>query len=252
MCVSLLGPRALIGRSAPWQPMSRDAWETLAFRWRTTLGAFDEVAGYQRTDASRGGVALLLLDQDRPVAFVKLQPGQSPAIEAEARATDLAWRGAPATFRVPGLLDAGDVGGWSFCAVEALPPRIHRMPADPPLRQIGRDLDRVLGGVPRPSGTPAHWRPMHGDFTPWNLRELDRGVFYLIDWEHVAWGPPSADEVLYRATAIALGRTPAGQLDGAGEAIEFWRSRIAPRPGDARDKRLDRAILRALDAMPAS
>jgi hypothetical protein len=247
--VALLGPRALFGRSAPWQPIGGDAWPALADHWRSTIGRFDEVAGYVRSDPSRGGFAVLLLERGRPLAFVKAQPAPSTCIEDEARAMRLASLGAPTAFRVPAVIDAGRIGSWSYYAVEPLPAVLHRVPVRPPLGAIVRDLDRVLAALPRPEGTPSHWRPMHGDFTPWNLREVGAGTLYLVDWEHAAWGPPGADEVLYRATANALDATPVGRVDAGDEAIYFWHERIESRPGDARDKRLDDSILEALDAM---
>jgi Phosphotransferase enzyme family len=247
--VTLLGPHALIGRSVPWQPIDGDAWQALADHWRATIGRFDEVAGYVRSDQSRGGFAVLLLDRGHPVAFVKAHPGPSSSIQDEERAMRLAWLAAPTAFRVPAVMDGGRVGEWSYYAVQPLPTALHRAPVRPPLTAIVRDLDRVLAQLPRPMGTPAHWRPMHGDLTPWNLREVPGNALYLVDWEHAAWGPPGADEMLYRATASALDGTPVEHCGWYGEAIDFWSERIASRSGDARDKRLDRATLAALETM---
>ena len=42
--------------------------------------------------------------------------------------------------------------------------------------------------LPRADGIPPHWRPIHGDYVPWNLREDDRGQLWLLDWEDAGGG----------------------------------------------------------------
>lgn len=248
MCISLLGPRAIPGKSRAWQPLSGDAWEALSQILRRDVGAFDEIAGYGRTDASRGGVALLLLRDGVPIAFVKLREGVSPSLDHERLASELAFQHAPRSFRVAEPISAGYAGGWSYFAVNALPARLHRVPMAPPVEVIAEEIGAALASLPRSADTAPHWHPMHGDFTPWNLRELGRGDLVLLDWEHAAWGPPGADAVLYRAASSALTQAlPAPSPYD--EAIQFWRERIAARDGDARDRRLDEALLRALAEM---
>ena len=248
MCVTLLGPRAIVGRTDAWQPMDDDAWGSLAATWRREIGDFDDVAGYSRTDVSRGGLSLLLLQEGEPLAFVKLRDGDFDSLERERAAAEVAWNFAPRSFSVPEPLSAGRVAGWSFFAVRALPAQLHRTPAAPPIDAIADEIGFALGALPRPSAAPPHWRPMHGDFTPWNLRQLATGELMLLDWEEAGWGPPGADAVMYRAAASALSQAiPAPCNDG--EAIQFWRDRISKRDGDARDRRLDQGMLRALAEM---
>jgi aminoglycoside phosphotransferase (APT) family kinase protein len=97
---------------------------------------------------------------------------------------------------------------------------------------------------------------MHGDLTPWNLRELPDGRLILFDWEDAAWGPPHADMVLYRCTDAAVRKRYRGVPD-AGEAARYWLSVIAEREdGTVRDRRLDQSLRRALltmqeDELPA-
>ena len=248
MCVSLLGARALTGPSMSWVPGETDEWEELARVLVTAVGAFDEVAGYERTDASRGGLALLLLRRGRPFAFVKLRRESGESLDLEARATEAAWQSRPRAFRVPQPLAHGQEGGWTYFAVSALPPRLHRVPNDPPLYEVVGDVVAALASIPRPAGTPAHWQPMHGDLTPWNLREISGAGLYLIDWEDSGWGPPGADATLYTAASCAL-RNARAQRSSDDEAIAFWRNRISGRAGDARDQRLDAQMLRALAEM---
>lgn len=103
---------------------------------------------------------------------------------------------------------------------------------------------------------------MHGDFTPWNLRRLANGDLALLDWEGAGWGPPGADEVLYRAAATAVLGAPPVRVE-APEAIRFWRERLerrlsgqvggatdgGPQGRGRRDRRLDLAVRQALREM---
>lgn len=246
--VRLLGPWCLPGPAVAWAPPAPDdVWEALAARWRHELGAFDDVAAYQRLGA-RDGAALLLLRGGTPVAFLKLRRGSAPALDAERRAVQTVSDYRPRSFDVPAPLAAGALGEWSYLAVSALPPRLHRPPAAPPLDAVLGEVEAALHGLPRPAGTPAHWRPMHGDFTPWNLRELD-GRLVLLDWEDAAWAPPGADAVLYEASDAALhGRRAASSEQR--EAIRFWEERVGRRPPNtARHDRLNAALLAALRQM---
>ena len=138
--VKLFGPAALPGRSEQWSPMSASEWQPLVERWREVIGPFDEVAGYARTDASRGGLAVLLLLRGEPLAFVKLRHRDDGRLRLEARATELAFRAAPRAFRVPEPLDSALVGDWSFFAVGPLPPEIHAVPSS-------LDLVAVAAGI---------------------------------------------------------------------------------------------------------
>src|SRR5262245_45717039 len=77
-----------------------------------------------------------------------------------------------ASYRVPVCRNAFSHAEWTVREFEPLPP-FHR-PAlwDPSrIRQVAADVSRALEGrFDRPAGMPAHWRPMHGDLVPWNLR----------------------------------------------------------------------------------
>lgn len=141
------------------------------------------------------------------------------------------------SFRVPEHVATFSHEGWSVRQYEPLP-NFHR-PAkwDPgKLRRVAEEvsvaLERVLH---RPDGIPPHWRPMHGDYVPWNLREDHTGQLWLLDWEDTRWGPPHADLVRYIVAYHALGwssppriagivrRTLATEpLDVLREVARFW------------------------------
>ena len=248
VCVSILGPRALPGRSLRWIPMSESEWLELSDTLRRELGAFDDVAGYNRLQVSRTGLALLLLHRGRPTAFVKLRLGDSVSLSNEGRATEAVWSYRPRAFQVPEPLRSGSAGGWHYLASAPLPGGLHRPPSNPPLAAILEEVDAALAGLPRPRETPDHWRPMHGDFTPWNLRQLRGESLVLVDWENAGWAPPAADEVFYRATRAALLHRLPERCD-AHEAVQFWRGRVLTQPENARDHRLAKALDEVLDRM---
>ncbi|MGH8935436.1 MAG: phosphotransferase [Acidimicrobiia bacterium] len=249
--IRLAGPWVIPGRRLPWSPpMDTAIWRELRRRWRDELGEFDSLAIYERAQASRLGLATLLLAQGRPVAFVKLRLHASAELDSEARALQLMLGGRPEPFSVPQLLGTGAFSGWHYLACAPLPPGIHHPAHSPPLKSIVVRIEEGLASLERPAGTPSHWRPMHGDLTPWNLRRAGPERLVLTDWEEAGWGPPGADEVLYRTAEAALWRRRAGVSDHI-EAVRFWRERVAARPQDDRDYRLTRLLSRALDRMEA-
>src|SRR5690606_20954278 len=120
---------------------------------------------------------------------------------------------------------------------------------------IVTEIDSALGSWPRGPDVPPHWRPMHGDLTPWNLRET-MGRLFLIDWEHVKWAPPHADNILYRVAAAATGVSRRlapwiPNLDSV-EAIRYWILRAEGEwRGSSRDDRFARYASRMLRGMEA-
>jgi len=248
--VSLFGPRVLPGGARPWTPpVPAQTWDELCASWREQTGPFDSFAVYQRVQRERGGVAVLLLHEGNPTAFVKLRSDGATELEHELLVLRALWEYRPRSFVVAEPLGTGHVGGWSYLAMSALPARRHRPPNGPPIGLIAREIEAALAGLPRPESVPAHWRPMHGDLTPWNLRRLADGRLVLFDWETAAWGPPQADEVLYRATAEASGGQPAGTSDAV-EAIDYWIDRVVGRRvRGMRDQRLIKALAATLRQM---
>ena len=249
--VEIFGPRTLPGATRPWTPVGEEEWTELADAWHRELGPFDEVAGYHRLQASRPGLALLLLRKGTPMAFVKLRRGNCPTLANERIALEAAWRYGPRAFQVPEPLGSGSAAGWRYLAVAPLPGGLHRPPRDPPLAPILEDIAGALADHPRPANAPEHWRPMHGDFAPWNLRQLQGRLLVLIDWENAAWAPPGADEVFYRATRGALWHESVDRCEQQ-EAVQFWRARLPAEPETARDQRLANALKVVLGHMAGS
>jgi glycosyltransferase involved in cell wall biosynthesis len=251
LATSIFGPRVLPGRSSVWTPpMPPDVWENLQACWRREVGEFDSMAIYERVQVHRPGLALLLLRHDEPVAFVKLRQVVGTDVRREAAALEALAKYGPSTFFVPNMLGAGSVASWHYVSVEPIPGRRHKVVSHPPIELIAREIRVALADLPKPEGTPSHWVPMHGDLTPWNLRELADRRIVLTDWEESGWGPPGADEILYRATASASLGEASGRSDDL-EAIEFWEKEVCRRPTNhERDRRLEESLARALRSMP--
>jgi thymidylate kinase len=192
----------------------------------------DGLALHTRAQRGRAGFVVLALAQGRPAGFLRI--GDPSKVAAECQALELFEAFPPSSFRVPHLMGRLTTADVEIALHSSVLQGYHRPRREPDLGRIIAEIKAALNSLARPSGTPEHWEPMHGDLTPWNLRE-DRSGLSLIDWESVGWGPPAADEVLYRAASRALGWAAApGELDP--EACEFWRHRLveADNPRDAR------------------
>jgi thiamine kinase-like enzyme len=166
--------------------------------------------------------SMLGLNRDRtPRLFAVVEPQSKRDLRSRLRSTP--------SFRITACTDSFSYERWSVRQYEPLP-RLHR-PAhwDPHrIRRVADDVANALDGlIARPAGTPAHWRPMHGDFVPWNLREDSSGQFWLLDWEDAGWGPPLADIVRYVVAYHSLrGMSP----DRIAEAV---RKTIGPQSRDS-------------------
>jgi len=223
VAVRLLGPRAVPGRRAAWEPsMSADDWRLVEAQLSDLVGPFDSFAVFRPNQEERAGFGLLLLNGNRRLGYVKFRSGISARLQAEAEAQELAAASPGPVFRVARPLSFGCVAGWSYLLMEALPAGRHRPALATPMEEVIDRVQHLLVGLPRPTGTPHHWVPMHGDLTPWNVRRLADGNLGLLDWENAGWAPPGADHVLWEATrAMLLGCSPAFDPD-AEEAREYW------------------------------
>jgi hypothetical protein len=234
-----LGPWILPGRTAEWRPpVARDLWEELLLRLAREFGRFSDYAVSQRRQESRSSVMLLLFENDKPKTFVKVRFTAEP-LDNEYRVLQMVLRSGPASFFVPGPLGYGSIDGIQFLATEPLPAYPHRVAVRPPLTEITSEIDDALHQLPRSSDIPPGWRPMHGDFTPWNLRMFGKHGLALYDWEDAGWGPPNADEMLYLATSAALGRR-LEIPENADEAAHFWLARYASSRGETRDALIEK------------
>jgi hypothetical protein len=255
--VRLLGTGVLRGGTSQFPaPVAPAEWDQLTGSWNAELGAFDEVALCQRPQAARAGCALLLLRAGRALAFVKVMPAGTAALNTERTALQHVSRSSWKHFVTPEPIASGEVAGWGYLALTPLPPFPHRVPRRPPLALLADEVSGALAGMPRPAAVPAHWQGMHGDFAPWNLRRLASGGLVLYDWEEATWGPPGADLAYYQLTARAVGRTgPDSRVDVPPEVAAFWWTRVHRRGSSGpRERALKHCLEAALQrsaAMPA-
>jgi hypothetical protein len=251
--IERVGAAAVPGPAAEWEPpLAPDEWDALLAALRDVAGPFGAFAVWERRQPRRRGFGLLLHGPRGPAAFVKLRPAPADGLRTERQVLERAGHDAAYAFRFPAVLGTGRAGAWRWVAISVIPP-FHHPPADPKLGMVAADVQRLLRDLPRPPGTPPHWLPMHGDLTPWNLREDAVGRLWLYDWERAAWAPPGADAVLYRASAAAIGLGPAATAMHAcaewPEAAAFWAERMRSRDAAGRgERRLRRRMLALLGA----
>jgi thiamine kinase-like enzyme len=183
---------------------------------------------------------MLGLNRDgSPRAFVVVEPASRHSLINLISSTS--------SFHVTACLDTFVHEGWSVRQYEPLPP-LHQ-PARwnaQRIRQVAEDASLALEGVlPRTDGIPAHWRPMHGDYVPWNLREDTRGRLWLLDWEDAAWAPPLSDLVRFAVAYHSLGWSSTSRIaevvratvgiestDALIETATFWLAHPNLQPGD--------------------
>jgi hypothetical protein len=202
-------------------------WRWLKTAWRTEAGPFDDLAVYERIQASRTGFAALLLNAGQPVGFVKARSTDKGPLQNEFAALDSIGTHLPAGFAVPRPISTGSTDTWHYLLTTALEPHLHGPPVNPPMETLIDEIQSGLADLPRPGDIPHHWEPMHGDFTPWNLRGRRNQGLFLIDWEDAGWAPPGADEVYYRAVERVLGK--AATVPRLDEPRAFWIEKLRNR-----------------------
>ncbi len=228
--VSAFGPHALPGRSRELVlPFDEEASVELRSVLEREVGQFDSYAAHLRRPMARSGIALLLLHGGAPIGFVKLRQAPADALTTEHAAL-VGLHNAPGlAFAAPEPIATGSVGTWHYLLMSALPTGIHRPAAPVPVGTILSDLASALQHtIPRPTPAASHWEPMHGDFTPWNLRDagLDRPV--LLDWEEVTWAPPHADALWYEASCRNAGlKITTKGASYTDEVRTFWIERLS-------------------------
>ncbi len=227
--VRIGGSRALPGKSFEWTPpLAADDWQSLNKAMVEAVGPFDSHTVYERR-RGRAGLLMLLMREGRPVGFLKARHGSADEIAHERLALEALETTPPLSFRAPRVLGASAIADWHFVVTAAMPAGIHSMlPAAPP-GAIHDEIEAALQTIPKDDGTPDHWRPFHGDFTPWNLRRFKTGHPWLFDWEECGWAPPGADSIFYRASAYAIGRPLDDMPFEKGEASDFWRQWVRER-----------------------
>lgn len=250
----LWGARVVPGPAVTWEPReAADEWPALLAEWSRRIGSFDHLALHERRQTSRAGVGVLLLDGERSIAFVKARVDDEGALGREERVLTALGSGTPRVL-VPAVIGSGRLGHWSWLATSALPRGLHRpadrLPSGGDLSLLHERLRTALGGPPQDAVPPDHWRPMHGDLAPWNLRRLRDGRLAVLDWEDASWGPPGADEVYFKVTSAVVRRHRLAGEPAFPEALAYWdrviRARVAA-ASEGPDRLLGQRLLAALE-----
>ena len=229
--------------------MGDELWQSFESDWQRFTGAFNGLAVFERTQASRGGFAALLLNNGVPAAFVKARKDNRGPLTSEFDALEAMGRVGSRSFQFPRAVAIGGREQWHYLLTTAIDSGLHRVPSTPPLEHILEEIRFGLRSLPRHEQTPEDWEPIHGDFTPWNLRQGAGKALFLVDWEEAGWGPPGADEVYYLAVSKALGAKC--DIPDNEDARRFWIESLETRQtsdetGKPRDHELSRQLLRAL------
>lgn len=247
---SLAGALLVPGDRETWSPtVAVDSLAGLGEQWRDAVGGRpDGIAVYERLQPARAGLTLLVCAGARSM-LVRVRRGDEElrierTISAAARDHGLR------TIRVPELIGSGEVDGWHWVGYEVMATRPHRPSYRLDESGHAEITTLVESVVPRPEGTPAHWRGAHCDLTPWNLRR-SRSTTWLIDWEDAQWAPPGTDALFLRATVAAMGRRDISRLTvrpDEEEARTFCADLVQGRPMSATEHHLRTRILTALAA----
>ena len=233
--ISLFGPKAVPGERADIANLiASDDWQLLLDQWSDDVGDFDDMALHLRRPASRHGVSALMTRAGTPVGFVKVRPSNSHSLEIERRALQ-ALNGNTTSFKTPAVVAHGELGDWSYLALTPLPPFIHTTERSADFLTISSEYATLLAESQEPRPHRSDWVPIHGDLTPWNLRQFRGGEIYLFDWENVTWGPPNADLLWYDAAVLIKGLDT--ELSGnshSDEVAAYWLDRLGPKvePGE--------------------
>jgi len=224
-----LARRAFLAQAHPFEPVC--GWERW-HEWERWLKRREaRVAKWVHLRSQWGKPRSSMLGIGRtaePHVFITVEPLEYPVLHPSARTV---------TFQVPSLRDRAVSDPWLLRSFDSVP-RFHRTPLWDPagVTEIAEEASRLLEKeCVRADDTPSHWRPMHGDFVPWNLREDRSGALWLLDWEDAGWAPPFADVVRYavayhsirhldehdiaRTVRLAFPDVPA---DAMAEAASFW------------------------------
>ena len=234
--VRVLGPRALPAVRVAWPlPVEPSVWTGMCAQMGEALpGSWDGLAVYRRA-ADRPGATVAFIADGRQAAVARIEPEHERGACREVEALRIVNAHTPTTFTVPRVRAAGRYAGWAWTVTSPLRLGRHRMVMGAPVARVAEEIGAALADLPRPAGTPAHWRPFHGDFVPWNLRTTRSGGRALLDWESAGWAPPGADVALYGASSRAVARAPGFVWAPTPEVASYWRRAIGERIRVARE-----------------
>lgn len=249
--VRMFGPRLLPGERTGWTPpLPEERWETLLDEWRGHVGAIDSVALYHRPQTGRVGFSALLLRDGRGVGFSRVST-ELERIAHEASVIRALNAAGPRSFRVAKLIASGTSGELGWTLSESVPNYpLAAVRRTSTREKVAAELSAILEhAIERPTGTPDHWVPAHGDLAPWNLRLRLNGDVQLIDWEDAGYAPPGTD-LLYGALMAHMSMGTGLPSSAPAEARKWVDAllthRISTQPEAAAETTRTREILRSI------
>jgi hypothetical protein len=233
-------PLKLISAEEWHPPLDSDLWKRLTEQWSKWFGPFDELAFYRPRQDERSGFAGLLLTEGVGLGFVKWKPGDG--LLEEAGVVDVV--SGASSFTAPSLVGVSSSPDWSTMGLSPFPPGLHTARLSTPPNQVAAEVSELLDPMIPIDQEHPHWRAMHGDMGPWNLRRLRGQGNILFDWELTRRAPPGADLVFHWAASRATGLRAGHDVSGCAEAAHFWIGEIPNRFATGpEDQRLASAML---------
>jgi len=167
--VGLFGSKGLPGNSNAAPPLAPEVWDELHAALLAEAGPYDDWAAHRPPDPHREGLGILLLQEGRPVAFVKVRRERNcEKLRREFEALGLVREANPHSFGFTEPLFEGTVAGRLYAGFAPLPAfigrRLHRRstaswPISP--KRCPRSLDRTM---PAPTGLQCMEISHHGIF----------------------------------------------------------------------------------------
>lgn len=250
--VRTIGPRIIPGPHASWaEVIDSQLWQQLEETWSSHVGRFDAASMYMRPQAGRAGFAVLLINRGRAVAFGRVHPDDA-RVRREFEVISAVNAARPQTFRVARPIAYGSVDSAAWMLTTSGPNYPLGAVRRSAVRStVAREISEILSNtITPPPGTPSHWVPAHGDFSPWNLRTELSGTVRVIDWEDAGFAPPGVDELYGDLTAHTTFGSPLPSSTTA-EAREWVHRLLNARAAQQPNTTTEQSQLqRALERVP--
>lgn len=213
--VTIAGAWAVPGRRLHWAPPPDVQAELESFIRRSFPGGRVGPIILRRP-AHRPGFTVGVVDGSVIAGVCKIRPAADAGVSREIAALDLVARARPEEFRVPTVIDVAVSDGWTMLALSSPARGPHGVVHSSRVPAIAEDVSRCLAGLESGETHHPEWVPVHGDFTPWNLRSFGDGPV-LFDWENSGYGPVGSDLAWYDINAEAIG------LPGGGTGVSHGK-----------------------------
>ena len=166
-------------------------------------GSIDAVIIMKPADARRSRLLVMGLGPDRrAVGFAKLTRNPPNPLATRILETLALKR---RSFLFPRIRETLNLGDWWLTIEEPVPQEPHW----PAALSAGRRHDTLAEIQELLQNETDTTKLAHGDFGPWNVREMARSGLAILDWEDACWAPEAVDELWHAVTSrLARGKQP--------------------------------------------